>query len=357
MTLSKLYLELTDRCNLACTICYRHGWQEPETDMPAWMFKSLVREIQSLPQIKTIVLGGIGEPTCSPVFPDALDILRDRALILTTNGEFGPELVQPVCASTRMVVLSLDGLSHTHRSIRGTSPDRLAENVAGLREQRRRTGIGPQIVLQCVLSTDTVQDALPLVDHAADLGADGLVFSHLMPQSLENRDKILYALPQGMNPELQAPWKPTMTDCRRLFDSLRIRALRRGIRLTLPPLTLKTERFCSFIEEASACVCASGAVVPCYRLSHGGTEYVHGRRKVIKAHAFGNLKDHPLLDIWESEAYHLFRQRVFGGRYPSCPDCDLVDGCEYVTSSEADCWCATPSCADCLWSRRLIQCP
>ncbi|MNO01582.1 hypothetical protein D3C81_2217640 [compost metagenome] len=43
--------------------------------------------------------------------------------------------------------------------------------------------------------------------------------------------------------------------------------------------------------------------------------------------------------------------------YPSCTDCDLRDACDFVKTSDIDCWGNEPSCADCLWSRRIVQCP
>lgn len=50
-------------------------------------------------------------------------------------------------------------------------------------------------------------------------------------------------------------------------------------------------------------------------------------------------------------------ERVYNNRYPSCLDCDLVDGCDFVRTSEYDCYAIKPSCADCLWSRRFAICP
>lgn len=344
MSLQKLYLELTDRCNLDCTICYRQSWKNPAGDMDLHLFYSLLEEIQHQPEIQMIVFGGIGEPTCSPVFSAAVHALHDRKLILTTNGVFDADLVPLLAAHMDTIVISMDGLPENYERIRGTTSAPMLTNFQALVAMKHENRRGPQMLLQCVLSSDNMSDALPLVDFAADIGADGLVFSHLLPQVPDNRDKIVYSL--HANNQLK-----------QLFGELRIRSLRRGLQLTLPPVTLKTERFCSFIEDESAFVCASGDVVPCYRLSHDYTEYVFGRKKAVHLHAFGNVQQQSLMDIWNSKAYMLYRERVRNGRYPSCLDCDLVDGCDYVRSSDADCWCNTPSCADCLWSRRLVICP
>ena len=44
-------------------------------------------------------------------------------------------------------------------------------------------------------------------------------------------------------------------------------------------------------------------------------------------------------------------------RFPSCTDCKLLSGCAYIDDNEMDCWGNSPSCAECLWARRIIACP
>jgi radical SAM protein with 4Fe4S-binding SPASM domain len=98
-------------------------------------------------------------------------------------------------------------------------------------------------------------------------------------------------------------------------------------------------------------------VVPCYRFAHDGTEYVLGRMKRVRRHAFGSLAESSLQEIWESAPYLRFRRTLTENRYPSCPDCDLLEGCDMAADTTADCWSGTPSCADCLWARGFMRCP
>lgn len=346
MGIQKLYLELSDRCNLNCTICYRQSWQETPRDLDGALYAKLLAEIRGIPTLKTIVLGGIGEPTCAPDFIRVLEDLREYQLILTTNGvNLSQETLSALVERVDSVVISVDGMSDIFRIIRGVELETVTETVRRLQAlKKERKAARPAVSLQCVLSEDNVGDALALVDLAAELQAESLIFSNLMPQTAGNKDKILYT--RYENPRMK-----------KIYDQLRIRSFRKGIQLILPNLELKTERRCSFIEEDAAFISAEGDVIPCYRLSHSYLEYVFGREKQVHKHSFGNLKDHSLQEIWDSPPYEKYRDHVLNGRYPSCMDCDFVDGCEYVTDTTAECWGNTPSCADCLWSRRIVICP
>jgi tungsten cofactor oxidoreducase radical SAM maturase len=346
MSIRKLYLELTDRCNLNCTICYRQSWDAVPCDMEQSLYAKLLAETREIPSLETVVLGGIGEPTCSPDFFRALEDYEKYRIILTSNAAFqNDDILKAIAEGVDTVVLSIDGLQEAFFNIRGISLDIPKTNITQLVQWKHdRKSVLPRVFLQCVLSTDNVGDALALVDLAGNLHVDGLIFSNLIPQVSGNKDKILYK--RVVNPEMKE-----------LFNRLRIRSFHKGIQLTLPHMELKTERFCSFIEDDSVFVSAAGNVIPCYRFSHNYTEYVFGREKQVNFHGFGNVSVQSLMEIWSSHPYALYRDRVRNGRYPSCPDCDLVDGCDYVSTSEADCWCNTPACADCLWSRNIIICP
>lgn len=346
MSLQKLYLELSDRCNLNCTICYRQSWKETPQDLDGVLYAKLISNIKEIPTLKTIVLGGIGEPTCAPEFLKIVEDLQGYRLILTTNGvSLSEEILEALVGRVDAVIISVDGLDETFRQIRGVPLETVTETVQRLQALKKAAKASkPAVSLQCVLSADNVGEALALVDLAADLKAEALIFSNLMPQVAHNKDKILYTRYEN------APMKA-------LFNQLGIRSFRRGLQLVLPHNELRTERRCSFIEEGAAFVSAEGDVIPCYRLSHSYKEYVFGREKQVLKHSFGNLKDQSLLAVWNSAPYRQYREHVINGRYPSCPDCDFVDGCEYVSDTSSECWGGSPSCADCLWSRRIVICP
>ncbi len=83
---------------------------------------------------------------------------------------------------------------------------------------------------------------------------------------------------------------------------------------------------------------------------------VFGREKVIDAHHFGHVAEATLDEIWHKDDYVNYRSTVYNNQYPSCMDCDMLDGCDMAKHSDMDCWGNVPSCADCLWSRKIVYC-
>lgn len=346
MSIQKLYLELTNKCNLNCAFCYRHSWDEPPLDMPLPLLQKLSNEIIRMGSLKTVVLGGIGEPTCAPLIGEALERFGKYDVTLTTNAvKIDPVLLKLIAKYVNLVMVSIDGFHENFAKIRGTPLDAVLENLQQLTRLKVKNGTSlPQLGIQLVLNSDNASDVFKLVDLVHDLPASFLVISNLLPQTPENAAKILYT--RYENKEIK-----------HLFNKLATYSLRKGVQTFLPNYELKTERLCSFMEDNATMVSVSGDIVPCYRLSHTYCEYVFGREKRVLQHTFGNLKDQSLEQIWTNPQYVNFRTTVKNNRYPSCIDCDLADGCEMVQDTRSDCYTNSPSCADCLWTRKIIMCP
>ena len=47
--LAKLYVEPTNRCNLDCRTCMRHGWEEPLGFMEFGLFEKIMTDASSFP--------------------------------------------------------------------------------------------------------------------------------------------------------------------------------------------------------------------------------------------------------------------------------------------------------------------
>lgn len=344
--IKKLYLEITDKCNLDCTICYRKSWNAIFSDMEPSILQKIHHEVLSIPTIKTIVLGGIGEPAFAPGIHEAIERFKDYNLTITTNGTLmDSQLMALMVTHVDTLTISVDGLESRYLDIRGTELNRVTENIIALNRLKVELGRNtPHINLQFVASTDNIDDLLGVIDLASSLRINKVIVSNLLPQSDENADKIMYRRYENKK----------MKD---FFNKVRNYSFRRGVGLDLPNYELKTERRCTFIEQDAAYVTASGDVVPCYRFSHEYDEFVFGRKKRVYRHTFGNVTAHTLQEIWDSKEYKDYRDMVFYNLSPSCIDCDLVEGCELVKDSDQDCYGFSPSCADCLWSRKLIVCP
>ena len=51
MRLSKLYIEVTNLCNLNCRTCIRHVWNEPSGMMSEKVFEAVIKGIHSFPSL------------------------------------------------------------------------------------------------------------------------------------------------------------------------------------------------------------------------------------------------------------------------------------------------------------------
>lgn len=344
-SIERLYLELTNRCNLSCEMCYRHDWKEPLGDLSEDLLRKIIEETQKFPDLQEVILGGIGEPTLAPTFRTAIAELAPRFQVtVTSNGTImSEELLDFMIESgVERFVFSVDSVdidafaSLRHEDVR---------SVLSVTERlnRKRIHGKPNIEWEFVVMKDTLPYLEETVKTAARLGVNRILISHLMPM---RRDMVAETL-----------YPPVTLETERIFKKAFQVGLTRGVEVVLPKSELRTERHCHFVETQSTVVRWDGSIMPCYRFLHSYSEYVLGRPKAIEAHRFGSLQEQNLYDIWTSPEYMNFRYHVRAGIYPSCSDCEFVDGCDMVDRTDEDCLGNKPSCGDCLWARGITFCP
>ncbi|GAB6171773.1 tungsten cofactor oxidoreductase radical SAM maturase [Paradesulfitobacterium aromaticivorans] len=345
-SLERLYLELTNRCNLSCEMCYRRTWREVEGDMSEELLEKISLDVQRFPELREVILGGIGEPTIAPAFRRAVELFAGRyEVTVTTNGtNLNSETVAFFGAhKISRIVFSVDSVdSATFAGIRHQNVHPVLESTHKLIASRVQPGDKPEIAWEFVAMKRTLPFLMETVRTAAQIGVDKIYISHLQPMAEDMLDEILY---------------PVSAETERIFRQAFNYGLGKQLAVVLPQTGLKTERHCKFVESQSVVVRWDGEVAPCYRFLHAYPEYVLGRKKEIRAYSFGSLKDKRLDGIWMDPVFMEFRYKVRNGIYPSCPDCDFVNGCDIVTHADMDCMGNEPSCADCLWARGLPFCP
>lgn len=346
-TIRKVYIELTDRCNLNCTICYRKSWDIKPMDMDMELFRKIAAELKSLKKLDKIVLGGIGEPTYHRNIIEILDELAGTDLHITTNGTImSEELMRKMIETVHTITVSVDGESEVFKTIRGVELTSIIDNLTRLEALKKEADSEfPKVELQFVMSKDNIGEIYKVMDLTKQLKAQRLVVSNLIPQSVENKDKILYQL------------YPTEENEKLMSDIGHYSRRNECMNVQLPAMAIKTERHCTFIEDVTTYITAAGDIVPCYRLSHDSDEYVFGRKKKVRKHTFGNVREASILEIWNTANYQKFRSTLYNNQYPSCMDCDFVSGCDWPEDTLGDCYGNTPSCSDCLWSRKIVVCP
>ena len=328
------------------------------------VLKRAIKETrESAGTIKTIVIGGVGEPTAHPFFSEYSKMAADGigfsgdidftggmkptgGIELTSNAyQWNEDTVKTILAVYKKVTVSVDGLPEFFKKARGFDFEVMTENVKRLDAAKKAAGTKlPAVHAQMVLSRDNLHDVKELIPLLKKTGFSRLVISNLLPQREEDKDRIFYTpyLDEKRRGFVQA-WYPTGSA--------------NGLPVKIPQTKVSSEHRCGFIEEGALFITAAGDVAPCFRFAHDGIEYVFGRKKKVKAVAFGNIMENTLSEIWNRKDYITFRFQNYASRCPSCIDCDYVEFCDYITTSEADCRANEPSCADCLWCRGLIECP
>jgi tungsten cofactor oxidoreducase radical SAM maturase len=345
MSIKKVYLEPTDRCNLRCEMCYRKTWEGAPVSYSLEMEKRIIAELRALPDLKEVVFGGIGEPTSYSGLPRMLTQLSDKKIILTSNmAQLSEVNKSAILNYVDQLVVSIDGGPETFEAIRHFPLEKVMDNLRSLMEEKKRLGsITPRIYVQMVISKRNLDEMRDVIDLGRSVGAEKIIVSHLLPIDMKDQDQILYTLYR--NDELKD-----------MFDRTRVYALRKGLNGHFPDYRIKTERHCRFIEGQSLMISAEGEVVPCYRFSHSGREVILGREKKLFQQSFGNVMQGELQAIYDKSTYKRFRQSVLNNQHASCLDCDLQQGCDMVRDSEMDCYGMSPSCGDCLWARNIVYC-
>ncbi len=341
--LKKIYMELTERCNLNCVNCFRNTWEHIPSDMSLEVFSKIKED---LPKLDSIAIAGIGEPTVHPKFVQFSEELKEFNLELTTNAfNWSGDVIGTIAKHYKKVTISVDGLPNTFKAIRGFDFSILKENVKRLVLLKKQLNSKfPILHAQLVLSKSNVKEIKELIPLLKSTGFSKLIISNLLPQKIEDIDEIMYVLHSGEKiKQLRNSWYPAGSS--------------NQFQIKLPQVELKTERRCLFVENGTMFITSRGDISPCYRFSHSGIEYVFGRKKQVNEWYFGNILKENIMDIWNNKEYTSLRVQNYSNRFPSCMDCDNVDFCDYVNTADADCLGNYPSCADCLWTRGFIECP
>ena len=358
---TKLHVEITTRCNLDCSMCQRHVWDEPAADMSAETFHAVVRGLADLPGERTLQLSGFGEPLSHPEIVDFVRLAVEAGLAteIVTNGallsrELGTALIG---AGLRKLILSV-----------GCGDDIVEQSAVNLRRLHRSAlgtdGRWPEVALHAVLKRSNVRALRKLRSLAMVLHASTISVSHLLPHSREMAAEALYGarLPAaGTGPEAKGnPWRPHVMLPALEWSGEEARAV--GALLAgQPEITLGRTRVdmgysaCPFIMEGRAAIDWRGNLAPCLPLLRTHPVVTPRRSRVVRQWHVGNVGESSLHDLWGRPDYVAFRERVREFAFPPCPNCG---DCELVVTNEADCYGNPfPTCGDCLYARGLVRCP
>ncbi len=173
-------IELTNKCNLACTQCLRSLGLKPyklgSLDMDG--FKTLLAQF---PYIMHLSLNGFGEPLMAPILWEAIEYAhRERPwckILMYSNGMYLTEdnIRKALNSHCTELNVSLDGgTAETYKNVRrGGKLDVISENIKLFFKMRKESGKRfPRLGLNFVMLNDNEGELPAFIQLGADLGVD-----------------------------------------------------------------------------------------------------------------------------------------------------------------------------------------
>jgi MoaA/NifB/PqqE/SkfB family radical SAM enzyme len=369
-TLRRIYVEITNKCNLTCATCMRNVWNTKFGEMSSETFKRILLGIRDLQPKPELFFGGYGEPLSHPACLDMIEQAKTagHSVSLISNGILLTEQV-----IRRLIELKLDKL---WVSLDGASPECYAdvrlgdalpvviENLTHLRMEKYQAfgysmwaGV-PKLGIAFVAMRRNIHDLAEVIKLGTRLGAMEFSISNVLAHNAELFDENLYL--QSMNlapsPQLSPLVHMPLMDINEQTSNA-LTALLKGMnRLELHGslLNQNTDQ-CPFIERGSMSIRQDGKVSPCLPLLYTHTYFLGDRERSSKEYFVGDIHENELLHIWNNASYMELRKRLQDFDFSPCTFCN---SCEMASENIEDCFGnVQPACGGCLWAQGFIRCP
>jgi len=180
---STIMLELTNQCNLACTICpreYAYGKNMDKGMMNIKHAKKIIDEI--FPYLDSIGLTGMGETFMYKQIEEVVDYIKSKnkgiIISVSTNAVLPNFLdrVKGIIGKIDTIQISIDGLNEVYNSIRINSDFNILDNnIKKLIELCENTST--DLMLNMVVTKENYKHMPHLVEYAEKVGIDYMDFT------------------------------------------------------------------------------------------------------------------------------------------------------------------------------------
>lgn len=337
-------LELTILCNLRCPFCWWWGTSGVAPTIirerqPLWKDQlsraEIARTFEPLRGKPVHVYLSGGEPFERDDTIDIIETLSSFGLTisLTTNATLLTEAVvaRLVKVSGLTVVhVSVDGPKEIHDSIRGSgSFERTLENARSL-VRRRNESRRPQIWSNTVMTRDLIGRTQDLMGSIRQTGFDRAVVQHLWFADRATLDRHREELKNDFGVEDSAAEGHLMSRPGPEYGQAVAEELEATRRLVYP-FPMWVSPHLSVAQARRYYSDMSFSVVPaCAKPWTGVNVKADGSVNFCPdqwiSYAVGNVREAPLLSLWNNSASRLFRQKLnTRGLYPGCVHCCAIN--------------------------------
>jgi len=369
-TLKRVYVEVTNKCNLNCSTCMRNVWDVKYGQMSVETFERILAGLGEFPEKPELFFGGYGEPLSHPNILDMIERAKGlgHRVSLITNGILLTEETtrKLIDLNLDMLWVSLDGASpESYTDVRlGDSLPVVIKNLTSLRTQKyQKFGASnwsgyPKLGIAFVAMRRNIHDLGEVIRLGTRLGAVEFSVSNVLAHDNELLDENLYmnsmnlVAGQEIRPLVHMPLMDISPQTMKALAGV-LKDMNR-LELTGSLLNQNTDQ-CPFLERGSLAIRWDGKVSPCLPLLYTHKYFLDDRERTSREYFVGDINENNLFQIWNDNGYRDLRKRLQDFDFSPCAFCN---SCEMANENMEDCFGnVQPTCGGCLWARGLIRCP
>lgn len=317
-------LSLTNRCNLNCKMCWQKTQRTESAqkiiDLPYDNFLVILEALKKLSPNNIYLWGG--EPLLHSRIIDIIHEVKKNGFLshLITNGLLLNERVDELIkARLDTISISIDGVGHTHDTIRGLNGayDRIIMGVKTLLAKRK---VRPIVSINTVITDENYQHLYEIVKELSYLNVNGLQLQFPVHFNFEEGEQSADYLKNEFN-LCSSLWKGFVKS----YQAIDVVQLDRSLMkikkdfpkiMFYPPNQTATSWFNKKINSASV-----QCFVPWKRVNiepNGDMTICTDYADMVA----GNLLEADFDAIWNNNIYRKFRSNIANGKYmPICKHC------------------------------------
>jgi MoaA/NifB/PqqE/SkfB family radical SAM enzyme len=370
--LSRIYIEVTNQCNLNCRTCVRNSWGDQPGSMILDQFQTIIAHINRIEPTPEIFFGGYGEPLSHPDIVTMIQLARKskaKTSLITNGTLLSQEMSEALLeAGLDMLWVSIDGAKpESYQDIRlGDHLPQIIENLEVFHSMRTKifgnsSWAGkPELGIAFVLMKKNAAELPQIIELGERFGASQFIGTNLLVHTQEMASEVFYEKClnhsggswEGAQPRIRLP----RMDFEGTLGKDIIDLLMQGYPIKIAGNIVNRNPYvCPFVARGAAVIRWDGEVSPCLPLLYEHTGFYGDWERRSYPYSFGNVLSQPLNEIWLDEKYQDLRERLLEMSFSPCVDCHT---CEMSEDNLLDCMgYQHPNCGGCLWAHGVIQCP